>query len=67
MKVIVFLHSNKESMWEKAEEIGLSEEAIKMFKYALSEVEFTLDVNDDGTYEILEVNGRKLNKIGAQG
>lgn len=62
MKATVYVHGDKESNWTTGEEIGLSEEAIREnFKYALYEVAFNLEVNEDGTYKIksLETNGKK--------
>ena len=56
MKTTIYLHSNKESNWEKGEEIGLSEKVIKEnFRYALYEVPFNIEVNEDGTYKILSI------------
>ena len=55
MKVTRHLHSDKESNYDTAEGLGLSEEAQKEFAYALYEVEFDLEVNEDGTYKILKV------------
>lgn len=53
-QVSVYLHGDKESNWDTAQKIGLSEEAFtEKFKYALYEVEFNLEVNEDGTYKIL--------------
>ena len=62
MKITCYVHSTKESMWEKGEQIGLQGEALDLFKYALCEVEFVLDVKKDGTYEILSVDGQELKK-----
>ena len=54
----VYLHSSKDSMWEKGEEIGLTEEAIQEnFRSCCYEVEITIQVNEDGTYKILSCDG----------
>lgn len=55
-----YLHSSKESMRELAQESGLSDEAQDEFRYALYEVEFELEVEPDGSYNILRVDQRDL-------
>ena len=52
----MYLHSNKEYAWEVGEELGLSDEALGDFRYALYEVTFEIEVNKDGTYKILNVS-----------
>lgn len=54
-RVTLFLHSDKEVLWEKGKnEIGLSEIDIGFeFKWALSEVEVVVDVFKNGTYEVV--------------
>ena len=53
---VVYLHSNKEDMWDVGGELGLSGDAIDgNFKYALYEVGIELLVNEDGTYRIIGV------------
>lgn len=57
----MYLHGSKEDNWDKGEEIGLSEKALDKFKYALYEVEFEIEVNEEtGESTILKVNGREL-------
>lgn len=57
----MYLHGEKESNYELGEKLGLSEEAIKNFAYALYEVEFEVEVDTKtGDYTIIAVNGRKL-------
>ncbi|KKM16816.1 hypothetical protein LCGC14_1682090 [marine sediment metagenome] len=51
----MYLHSSKESSYETAKELGLSEDAAEEFCYALYEVGFVLEVFPDGKYKILEV------------
>ena len=61
MLITAYLHSSKESMLDRGTEAGLSEAALDNFKYMLSEVEFTLKVDEEtGEAEIIEVNGRHL-------
>ena len=50
----VYLHSNKESMRDLGERIGLSEKDVQKFKFLFSEVTIKIEVNEDGTYKILE-------------
>jgi len=53
--VEMYLHSDKESNYEKGEELGLTGEALKNFAYALYEVKITLKVDTEtGKYEILK-------------
>ena len=48
---------------DKAEELGLSEEAIDKFVYSLYEVEFNMEVDvETGKTWIIGVNGVKLEK-----
>lgn len=58
MRAIAYAHSSKESMWELGEQIGVKEEALPMFKYALTEVRFELEVDiNTGNFKILTVDG----------
>lgn len=57
----MYLHSDKYTNWEIGEELGLSEEASKIFGYALYEVEFDVIVDSEtGDCKIFKVNGREL-------
>ena len=56
----VYLHSNKERMWDHGEEIGLDAEGCKTFTHALYEVEFDLEVSRDGTCKIIAVDKKPL-------
>lgn len=48
-------------MWEKGEEIGLSGDALQMFRHALDEVEMELEVNmTTGLARIVGVNGNPV-------
>lgn len=61
MQTKVYLHSSKETMGDKADELGLTGEAASQFRYALSEVEFDIEVNPEtGMTKIIAVDGRKL-------
>jgi len=61
-KVIkMYLHSNKESNYDKGEEAGLSEKALENFIYALYEVEFDVEVDTKTGYaRIIAVDGHNL-------
>ncbi len=60
-KVDVYLHSNKEEMWDQGEKIGLKGEALRKFKFACYEVKITLNVNEDtGDASIVAVDDRTL-------
>jgi len=53
-KTTVYLHSYKDCMWEKGEELGLSQEAISNnFRGCLYELAVHIEVYKDGTYKIL--------------
>lgn len=61
MLITAYLHSTKESMLETGRRHGLKPEALQDFMYALYEVEFTMEVDEEtGNAEIIEVNGRHL-------
>lgn len=46
---------DKSEMWDHAEKLGLTGDAVQRFKYALGDVQATIEVNEDGTYKILSV------------
>lgn len=57
--ITMYLHSCKETNWDKVEHSGeldgMSDEAARTFSGTLYEVQFDLLVNHDGTYKILRV------------
>jgi hypothetical protein len=60
-KITVFyLHSDKETNYEKAKELGLSPEATKQFAYACYEVGIMVEVNEDGSCQAMGIEGRLL-------
>jgi len=66
MKATAYLHSDKETMYELGEKIGLKGEALDFFKHALCEVVIELEVNPDGSAYIVRVDGHRIpSKIGA--
>ena len=57
----IYLHNDKDSMWEEGERLGLKDEALRMFRHACSEVKLTLAVDEKtGVAEITAVDGRAL-------
>ncbi len=47
IKTTIYAEINKESAYEKGEKIGLSGEALEMFKH-FNEVELAIEVEDSG-------------------
>ena len=60
--VDVYLHSNKESIYEQGAQAGLSDKQLKYFVYACTEVKATLSVDENGKVEIIAVEGMTLQK-----
>lgn len=62
-RYLSYLHSDKSSNAEKAEELGLSEKALDNFVYSLYEVEFNMEVDvETGETWIIGIAGTKLEK-----
>ena len=55
--VKTYLHGNKEYGSLLGEEIGLEGSALEEFAYLHYEVELTIEVNKDGSYTIIAVDG----------
>lgn len=51
-EVVMWIHSDKDANWETGERLGLTGEALQLFRHALTEVRVVLNVNQDGTYKI---------------
>ena len=63
LKTRVYLHSDKETMWELGERLGLKGDALSMFRHALTEVEIELIVDPlTGLADITAVDGYKIDK-----
>jgi hypothetical protein len=63
IKYLAYLHNDKDMNFEKAEELGLSEQALDKFIYSLYEVEFNMEVDTKtGESWIVGVNNVKLEK-----
>lgn len=58
MKAVAYAHSTKESMYDLGESLGLKDGALGMFKHALTEVRFEIEIDPEtGQYKILTVDG----------
>lgn len=56
---VVYLHANKEGMWELGEQLGLTGEALQMFRHACTEVKVELSVDETtGEATIVKVDDR---------
>jgi hypothetical protein len=63
MIIEVYLHSSKDHMWDIGERIGLTGDALMMFRHACTEVRLELDVDENGNAEIVRVDGRAVAPI----
>ena len=61
-KVDIYLHSDKESMYEQGAQAGLSDKQLKYFVHACTEIRATLSVDENGKVEIFAVDGMTLQK-----
>lgn len=61
MKTTIYLHADRDSLWEKGERLGLAGEALRMFSFTACEVEVGIDVNmETGESTIVTLDGRVL-------
>lgn len=61
MRTTMYLHSSKESNMSLGEELGLSEQVIENFKYALCEVALEVEIDETtGDTKILSCDGKAL-------
>jgi hypothetical protein len=57
----MYLHSDKESNYQKGSDLGLTGDVLRNFTYALYEVTFDVEVNrKTGEVKIISVDGHKL-------
>lgn len=59
-KYDLYLHHDKESGYNIAQELNLPREAQSVFAYVAYEICLTLEVHEDGTAYALELDGVKL-------
>jgi hypothetical protein len=59
-RTTVYLHSDKDSMYETGVKIGLTGEALSMFSHALCEVRFEIEVDETGLTTIVGLEGTKI-------
>lgn len=55
-----YLNSDKESNYDKAAELGLSDEATANFRYCCYEIKLTVEVHEDGKSFITHVDKQPL-------
>lgn len=55
-RITLYLHGSKEENYHKGIEMGLSEEALKKFRYCLMELSVEIEVKEDGTYKIIKTS-----------
>lgn len=53
MRIVAYLHGNKERLYELGQESGLKGEALHRFTYALYEVKCVLEVNPETGESVL--------------
>lgn len=57
----IYVHSSRDSMWNKGEQLGLAGEALKLFSFVGCEVKLTIEVDETtGDAVIVAVDGKKL-------
>ena len=60
---VLYLYSEKEDMVEEGEELGLTGDALDMFRHTLAEVKFDVETDTEtGESFAIAVNGIKLNE-----
>lgn len=56
-----YVHGNKETLWELGEKLGLSGDALSMFRHACDEIKIGLRVDlDTGLAEIVSVDDKAV-------
>ena len=65
-RTIVYSHTTNERMREIGEKVGLTGDALNLFRFALNEVKFELEISEDGTAAIVSVNDMLLPIIPAE-
>jgi len=65
-RVIAYAHSSKEKMFEIGQRVGMTGEPLEKFKFALNEVKFELEIDEEGLPTIVSVDGMLLPIIPAE-
>lgn len=65
-RVIAYAHSSEEKMFEIGQKVGLTGEPLEKFKFALNEVKFELEIDEEGLATIVSVDGKLLPIIPAE-
>ena len=65
-RVIAYAHSSKETMFDIGMKAGLTGEPLERFKFALNEVKFELEIDEEGMVTIVSVDGKLLPIIPAE-
>jgi phosphoribosyl-AMP cyclohydrolase len=59
--VDVYVSGSKEELWTVGESVGLTGDALSMFRHAADEIKITFKVEKEtGLVTIVEVNGKKV-------
>ena len=57
----IYVHSDRDDVWNKGEELGLEDDVLQMFSHACCEVKLTVDVDlETGIATITHVDDRKV-------
>jgi len=65
-RIIAYAHADKETMYQKGVEAGMKGEPLEKFKFALNEVKFELEIDEEGWATIVSVDGKLLPIIPAE-
>ena len=65
-RVIAYAHSRKESMFDIGTKAGLTGEPLEKFKFALNEVKFELEIDEEGWTTIVSVDDKLIPIIPAE-
>jgi hypothetical protein len=60
MRATIHVHGDKASNWELGEKLGLSAEAVQLFRFACLEVKVELEVDPTGDSMIVAVDGKPV-------
>lgn len=66
VRLIAYAHADKQTMYEKGVKAGLTGEPLEKFKFALNEVKFELEIDEEGMATIVSVDDKLLPIIPAE-